>query len=139
MPILREEWTTCILVLMLGCAARAIGQTESLQIKDIASISYVPAGWAQPDNPAEEPIAPDNGNSLVADSSDSRAGTNGTPAEIPASKKRFQWKPALAQTALGTAIYHGWRFAHESGTRDALNGPWLKDWLEKLLNRRVDS
>lgn len=37
---------------------------------------------------------------------------------------RFQWKPAPAQYLLEISIQHGWRFAHEKGTRDATaNGP----------------
>ena len=122
-------------MLVLGCATRAIGQTESIHLEDTASV-YVPVGWEQPKNPAQKPVAPSQRNALAADSGDSGAGTNGAPAEIPASKERFQWKPALAQSLLGTAIYHGWRFAHESGTRDALYGPWLKDWLDSIGETR---
>ena len=37
---------------------------------------------------------------------------------------RFQWKPALAQYWFEISIQHAWRFAHEAGTRDAIEyGP----------------
>ncbi len=131
MPIPREKRTLWILSLLFACVAHTIGQTPSLPIKDLASTD-----WAQPEIPLDGSVAPDDSNSPAPNSIPSSAGANGAPAEIPAAKKKFQWKPALAQTAFGTAIYHGWRFAHESGTRDALNGPWLKDWLDSIGETR---
>jgi len=49
----------------------------------------------------------------------------------------FQWKPALAQYSLEISIQHAWRFAHESGTRDATeNGPWFQDWIASIGESR---
>ena len=50
---------------------------------------------------------------------------------------RFQWKPAFAQYSLEIAIQHGWRFAHEPGTRDATGtGPWFRDWIDSIGETR---
>jgi len=50
---------------------------------------------------------------------------------------RFQWKPAVAQYWLEISIQHGWRFAHENGTRDATAyGPWFDDWMNSIGETR---
>ena len=137
MSILREKWTTWVLVLVLGYSARAIAQTEPLQIKDIASISYVSWRWAQPENSAKEPTSLGEDNTLVPDRGDSTAGTNGAPVEIPAAKKRFQWKPAARpEHVLSRHLSMAGASAHESGTRDALHGPFLKDWMDSIGETR---
>jgi len=49
----------------------------------------------------------------------------------------FQWKPAFAQYNLEISIQHGWRFAHEAGTRDATGyGPWFNDWVDSIGETR---
>ena len=49
----------------------------------------------------------------------------------------FQWKPALAQYFLEISIQHGWRFAHEEGTRDATgNGHWFQNWMGSIGETR---
>jgi hypothetical protein len=105
-------------------------------MSDLTSVSYTPTGWAQLETQPEASLASSNGNSLVADSGDSSAGANGAPAEITRSKEKFQWKPAVVQTAFAITINHGYRFATESGTRDAIHGPWLKDWLDSIAATR---
>ena len=50
---------------------------------------------------------------------------------------RFQWTPAFAQYGLEISIQHGWRFAHEAGTRDATGyGPWFHDWVDSIGETR---
>jgi hypothetical protein len=152
-PIVFRKWTTWIFVLLVGCAAtRATAQIEPLKIKDLAALSYTPTRWSQPEilpevslvpgddnTPAADSsnsTAPSDSNALAADSSNLSAGKNGAAVELPAPKKRFQWKPALLQTAFSVTVYNGWRFAHESGTRDALTGPWLKHWIDSIGETR---
>jgi len=44
----------------------------------------------------------------------------------------FRWKPALGESLLFTGIMHTFNITTEAGTRDALNGPWLKDYLRSV-------
>jgi hypothetical protein len=51
--------------------------------------------------------------------------------EVP--NDRFQWKSAWTQYGMEISIQHGWRFAHEAGTRDATAyGPWFHDWISSI-------
>ena len=75
----------------------------------------------------------------VGDDSSPASATDSTlgvqPRETHAD--RFQWKPALAQYLLEISIQHGWRFAHENGTRDATAyGPWFHDWIDSIGETR---
>jgi hypothetical protein len=55
--------------------------------------------------------------------------------EVPAT--RFQWGPAWAEYTFEISIQHGWRFAHEAGTRDATGyGPWFHDWIDSIGETR---
>jgi hypothetical protein len=63
----------------------------------------------------------------------------GTPkfSELrPPSPTKFQWLPALGQSALYTGIMHAFRFPSEAGTRDALNGPFLENYKDSILALR---
>ena len=44
----------------------------------------------------------------------------------------FRWKPAFGEALLFTGIQHAFNITTEAGTRDALNGPWLKDYLRSV-------
>jgi hypothetical protein len=120
------------LLCVLGCAVSAFGQPDSHKVEEPASRPALPVVAADQGNHTS---ASDDANSHPADNSGSDPNPNPT-AETPRSKTAFQWKPAIAQSLFGTAVYHGWRFAHESGTRDAINGPWLKDWLNSIGETR---
>jgi hypothetical protein len=122
-------------VFVLGFAARAIGQAESLKLDDSATIFSVPNGGAKFADRSESSTTPSDSSSVESDTNNPTAMTKAVQPEAPASQ-RFQWKPALAQSLLGTGIYHGWRFAHESGTRDALYGHWLQNWLNSIGETR---
>ena len=73
---------------------------------------------------------------------DSRAKTSGDPAVQPvqntAERKEmaFHWKTAFAESLLFTGIQHTFNLATEAGTRDALYGPWLKDYLRSVSELR---
>ena len=87
----------------------------------------MPVGITRFDDPTDNSAA-------AADSTSAAPGNGVAPnAFIPvtqpekAASERFQWKPAFAQYSLEIAIQHGWRFAHEAGTRDATGyGPWFR-------------
>lgn len=68
------------------------------------------------------------------------ANTNNSKDSLQNSERpseRFQWKPALAQYLFEISIQHGWRFAHEKGTRDATAyGPWFNDWMNSIGETR---
>ena len=52
--------------------------------------------------------------------------------EPPHPDNRIRWKPATQQALLSTGIMHTFNLWTEAGTRDALNGPWLKDYLRSV-------
>jgi hypothetical protein len=55
--------------------------------------------------------------------------------EVP--EDRFQWRSALAQYYFEISIQHAWRFAHETGTRDATGyGPWFHNWVSSIAETR---
>jgi hypothetical protein len=71
-------------------------------------------------------------------------GVNMTFAEDPASSaaqdsnnpentdSSFQWRPALLESLLAATIANAERFANEPGTRDALHGPFFKNYLHDM-------
>jgi hypothetical protein len=52
------------------------------------------------------------------------------PPPVPNTKVR--WGPANAEALLSTGIMHTFNLWTEAGTRDALYGPWAKDWLSSV-------
>lgn len=43
-------------------------------------------------------------------------------------ERAFAWGPALKQSAIFLGIQHGFRVGFQSGTREQLKGPFLRDW-----------
>ena len=75
----------------------------------------------------------------------SGSSSNSTPqlsfvANQPAVKSltdtRFDWRVATRESLLFTGIMHTFNLATEPGTRDALNGPWLRDYLDSISELR---
>lgn len=50
--------------------------------------------------------------------------------------RHFHWVPAFGESLLFTGIMHAFNVTTEAGTRDALNGPWLKDYLRSVSELR---
>jgi len=48
----------------------------------------------------------------------------------------FRWIPALGESILYTGIMHTFDLTTEAGTRDALNGPWFKDYTRSVSELR---
>lgn len=48
-------------------------------------------------------------------------------------QERFQWKPALQQSAFFLGLQHTWRFS-QSKTRRNLHGPFFHDWVGSVAN-----
>src|ERR1019366_3583800 len=65
---------------------------------------------------------------------DARASSNLAvqPVEPPHPDTRIRWKSANEQALLSTGIMHIFNIWTEAGTRDALNGPWLRDYLHSV-------
>lgn len=57
---------------------------------------------------------------LLADARPSELGDN------------FHWRPALIQSAVFIGIQHAFRLATEPGTREALKGPFLRDYFRSV-------
>src|SRR5262245_54340355 len=54
-----------------------------------------------------------------------------TQVQKPNSEK-FDWGAAIRQSLLFTGVMHAFRFSTEPGTRDAMNGPWFRDWMKSV-------
>jgi hypothetical protein len=54
------------------------------------------------------------------------------PVEPSHTNTKIRWKPAIQEALLATGIWHTFNLWTEAGTRDALNGPWLKDYLRSV-------
>jgi hypothetical protein len=76
------------------------------------------------------PLALPNKQPATPDTSDLRI--NPQPQNQGEKSTAFRWKPALGEALLFTGIMHTFNLATEAGTRDALNGPWLKDYLRSV-------
>jgi len=48
----------------------------------------------------------------------------------------FKWRPAIQESLLYTGIMHTFNIWTEAGTRDALHGPWLNNYLHSVSELR---
>jgi len=55
---------------------------------------------------------------------------------VPSTDQSFRWVASIAQAATFTAVMHAHRFAIERGTRDAVRGPFLKDYFDSVAATR---
>jgi hypothetical protein len=131
-----KKSTIAILVAVIGYATCAFGASDSQpdSQKVETAVSHPPAPVLATTPVVNKAPAAD-ANSPDADSADASPDASPAP-EVPAPKTKFQWKPAVAQSMFLAGISNGWRFWHESGTRDALHGPFLKDWLDSIGETR---
>ena len=53
-----------------------------------------------------------------------------TPLPVPETK--VKWRIALQESLLYTGVMHTFNLWTEAGTRDALYGPWLNNWLHSV-------
>lgn len=53
-----------------------------------------------------------------------------------APETRVNWRAAIQESLLYTGIMHTFNIWTEAGTRDALNGPWLRDYLDSVSELR---
>ena len=58
------------------------------------------------------------------------------PAEPPPGSTNIHWRPAIEQALLTTGVWHIFNLWTEAGTRDALNGPWLNNYLHSVSELR---
>jgi len=134
---MRIAW---LLVVLIGCAGCAVGQTVLAKLEN-DDVTSTPVRVTRFDDPADGSTAASGGaasdGSTAARSAPPSTAFTPVPHAENAASKRFQWKPALAQYSLETAVQDGWRFTHEMGTRDATgNGPWFKDWIDSVGETR---
>jgi hypothetical protein len=54
------------------------------------------------------------------------------PVGLPHPDTRIHWKAANGEALLSTGIMHTFNLWTEAGTRDALYGPWARDWLDSV-------
>ena len=54
------------------------------------------------------------------------------PAGSRQPSTRIHWRAANGEALLSTGIMHTFNLWTEAGTRDALYGPWAKDWLQSV-------
>ncbi len=126
----------CLLLVLFGIVTSTLGQATVAKLEDTGSPS-APVRVTKFDDPGEGSRGLTDGNSAGSDNNAAPVAVTPTLPTENKSMESFQWKPALAQSALYTAIMHGWRFAHEPGTRDATGtGPWFKDWIDSIGETR---
>jgi hypothetical protein len=123
------KWTGLFLLLWATTPVRGIAQIRLADAADFTHYWHTSLLPMEEGDGAPSPVStsdstdPDDDNRLVRH------------RELPGD--RFQWKPALREYLLEISIQHGWRFAHEKGTRDATaNGPWLHDWIDSIGETR---
>ncbi|MFZ1134809.1 MAG: hypothetical protein WAN69_07675 [Candidatus Korobacteraceae bacterium] len=58
------------------------------------------------------------------------------PVEPPHPDTKVHWAKANGEALLSTGIMHTFNLWTEAGTRDALYGPWAKDWLRSVSELR---
>jgi hypothetical protein len=57
--------------------------------------------------------------------------------EVPSpADTKFQWRFATRESLLFTGVMHGFNLTTEAGTRDALNGPWFKNYTRSVSELR---
>ena len=83
---------------------------------------------------AESPDVPTYSFPTIPDGADGGTTTNVVihKNEWRQSDKTIRWTPAMNEALLSTGIMHAFNLGTEAGTRDALNGPWLKDYLRSV-------
>jgi hypothetical protein len=54
----------------------------------------------------------------------------------PAGTTKFRFWPSFGESMLYTGIMHTFDFTTEAGTRDALNGPWFKNYIHSVSELR---
>jgi len=93
---------------------------------------------ASSDNPfhLSSTTSDDLPSSRTSGSSSSTSTLPTRPDLQPPSETKFRWKPAFGEAVLYTGIMQAWRFPTEAGTRDALNGPFLKNYFDSILATR---
>ncbi len=72
-----------------------------------------------PDSPDTLPASSSSGSLVLA-----------TPLPVPETK--VKWRIALQESLLYTGVMHTFNLWTEAGTRDALYGPWLNNWLHSV-------
>ena len=56
--------------------------------------------------------------------------------EVKLPDAKFHWRVAIQESLLFTGVMHGFNLLTEAGTRDALNGPWLNNYLSSVSELR---
>jgi hypothetical protein len=138
MRILKATGKAWLLAALLGVSLTAHGQNDSAKFADTPAASSIPGESPTSAERTGNSVSPADVNPGVPDpSSDPGNALLKTKTGESAASERFQWKPALEQGVLFTVVMHGWRFAHEPGTRDATGyGPWFKDWIDSIGETR---
>ncbi len=65
-------------------------------------------------------------------SADSNSGSVIVAIQRPVPETKVQWKIALQESLLYTGVMHTFNLWTEAGTRDALYGPWLNNYLHSV-------
>ena len=56
--------------------------------------------------------------------------------EVSVPDTKFRWQFATQEALLFTGVMHAFNLTTEAGTRDALNGPWFKDYTRSVSELR---
>jgi hypothetical protein len=72
----------------------------------------------------------------TSDGGSSSSALTPTPNREAERDTKFKWRLATQESLLFTGIQHTYNLWTEAGTRDALNGPWLNDYLHSVSELR---
>jgi hypothetical protein len=149
---------TFLSVFALACTCLSASHLQAQQTVNITSgppdvlysqsevLASIDQSWFAPLPPATpfaEPLEPVvfpasfSADNRPNDSTNSDARINPTDQSPPLQNGgHFRWKPALGESLLYTGIMHAFDVTTEAGTRDALNGPWFKDYTRSVSELR---
>jgi hypothetical protein len=130
-PLVFIVWT----VLSGSSAGQSVIDFRALAIESAHQYTRLASG-AFANQSEESELASDNYQQRFAERS---SGTNWDivqPLNESQPKSRFDWGAATRESLLYTGIMHTFNLTTEAGTRDAMTGPWLRDYLDSVSELR---
>jgi hypothetical protein len=83
-----------------------------------------------------ETLDPDDNNPDFANGAKSHPALYMQPEVSSPADTKFHWTFATRESLLFTGVMHAFNLTTEAGTRDALNGPWFKDYTRSVSELR---
>ena len=110
------------------------GTTSSQGVNSIDSGSGIVTKYSF-DDPN---VASGHSSLILPSANDASAASHGVVRQVtpPQPDTRIRWRVANQESLLSIGIMHTFNLWTEAGTRDALNGPWLDDYVQSVAELR---